>query len=185
MEITASKITTIDDAHAAIEATMYDGFEAKCTLDQLYMWEHSPSRTQMFWVIMKDIPTKVSVHMVRHSAVGQQHFVKTNRPDRGGAGDDEVTRNTVVNHRMLLNAQHFIDMSRKRLCYQAMKETREVMGLIRREIRVVDPDLGRYMVPNCVYRGGYCPEPRACGNYKVKRYDPLEIFSAMIRKELK
>jgi len=176
MKITATKITTLEDAHLAIESTMHAGFTAKCNLAQLYQWEHSPSRTQMFWITMQDIPTKVSVHLVRHAAVGQQHYVMSNRPDRGGAGDEVITRNSPVNHRMLLNAQHLIDMSRKRLCYQASDETRDIMLEIRKEVEKVDEYLSLYMVPNCVYRGGYCCEPKPCGKYYVKKYNPANIL---------
>jgi hypothetical protein len=179
MKITATKITNLSDAHLAIESTMHAGFAAKCSLDQLYRWEHSPSRTQLFWINMLDIPTKVSVHLVRHAAVGQQHFVMSNRSDRGGAGDDQVTRNSPVNHRMLLNAQHLIDMSRKRLCFQASTETRAVMMKIWEAIQTVDPDLTTYMVPNCIYRGGYCCEPKPCGNYKVRKYSTSEILKTI------
>ena len=179
MKITADKITTLADAHLAIESTMQAGFAAKCSLNQLYLWEHSPSRTQLFWINMLGIPTKVSVHLVRHAAVGQQHFVMSNRADRGGAGDDQVTRNSPVNHRMLLNAQHLIDMSRKRLCFQASTETRTVMIMIWEAVRLVDIDLSAYMVPNCVYRGGYCCEPKPCGHFKVRRYDPAAILSSL------
>jgi hypothetical protein len=180
MKITVRKITDLSDAHAAIESTMRTGFEAKCSLDQLYMWEHSPSRTQLFWVIMEDIPSFVSVHFVRHAAVGQAHFVMTNRDDRGGAGNAQVTRESPVNHRMLLNAQHLIDIARRRLCFKASPETRGVMGRIRVAVSMEDPALAKYMVPNCVYRGGYCCEPKPCGNYRVRRYDPEEILETMV-----
>lgn len=36
-------------------------------LTRIYRPEHSPMRTQMFWVEMYDIPTFVSAHLVRHS----------------------------------------------------------------------------------------------------------------------
>lgn len=179
MKITVRKITTIEDAHLAIESTMRKGFKAKCSLDQLYMWEHSPSRTQLFWVMMEDVPSFVSVHFVRHAAVGQSHFVMSNREDRGGEGNTLVHRLSPVNHRMLLNAQHLIDMSKRRLCYQASQETRNVMKEIRYAIQTIDPDLAKYMVPNCVYRNGICPEPKPCGNFIVKRYDPDKIFEEL------
>jgi len=182
MKVTVAKITTLTDAHLAIESTMRSGFAAKCSLDQLYRWEHSPSRTQLFWINMLNIPTKVSVHLVRHAAVGQQHFVMSNRSDRGGAGDDQVTRNSPVNHRMLLNAQHLIDMSRKRLCFQASAETRTVMLAIWDAVLRIDIDLANYMVPNCVYRGGYCCEPKPCGQYRVKKYDPKTIIRNILQE---
>lgn len=181
MKITVEKITTLEAAHKAIEFTMQAGFHAKCSLRDLYLWEHSPSRTQLFNIDMLDIPSMVSVHFVRHSAVGQQHFVMSNRDDRGGAGNKTVNRLSPVNHRMILNAQHLIDMSRKRLCFKASPETREAMLQIRKELRKVDPDLAAFMQPNCVYRGGNCCEPRPCGNYDVLRYNPQEIFDS-IRK---
>lgn len=176
MKITVQKITTIADAHAAIASTVSGATTPRATLQQLYGWEHSPSRTQLFWVVMEGIPSFVSVHFVRHAAVGQQHYVMSNRVDRGGDGNDIVTRNSPVNHRMLLNAQHLIDMSRRRLCYQASIETRSVMQRIKDEVAFVDMDLARYMVPNCIYRGGICSEPKPCGNFKIKRYDPEGIY---------
>ena len=181
MKVTVEKITTIADAHLAIESTMRDGFEAKCNLDQLYRWEHSPSRTQIFWVYMEGVQSFVSVHFVRHAAVGQGHFVQSNREDRGGPGDSVVNRTTPVNHRMLLNAQHLIDISRRRLCFQASVETRFAWKMVRDAVMVIDSDLAKYMVPNCVYRGGYCCEPKPCGNYRVKVYNPDQIFE-QIRK---
>lgn len=39
------------------------------------------------------------------------------------------------------------------------------------------------MVPNCVFRGGVCPEPKPCGMYNVKRYDPVEILRRLTSKE--
>lgn len=181
MNVTVEKITTIKDAHLAIESTMDEGFKSKCNLDQLYLWEHSPSRTQIFWVKMKDVYSFVSVHFVRHAAVGQQHFVKSNRDDRGGAGNESVNRLSLVNHRMLLNAQHLIDMSRKRLCHKASLETREAMESIHSKVCDCDPALAKYMVPNCVYRGGYCCEPKPCGVFSVKRYDPIAITNSITR----
>jgi hypothetical protein len=65
-------------------------------------------------------------------------------------------------------------MANKRLCYKASPETRDVMIMIKNEIDRVDPDLSYYMVPQCVYRGGICPEPRPCGNYKVRRFKGIE-----------
>ena len=181
MKVTADKITSLEDAHLAINSTMGAGFEAKCSLDDLYRWEHSPLRSQLFWVNMEGIFSFVSTHLVRHSAVGQSHFVMSNREDRGGAGDTEVNRLSLVNHRMLLNAQHLIDMSRKRLCFKASKETREVMLAIKEAIVQEDHDLATYMVTQCVYRGGYCSEPISCGNYKVRRYNPW-VIADMITK---
>lgn len=105
------------------------------------------------------------MHLVRHK-IGVEHFVKSNRDDRGGAGDDLVTRNSPVNHAMLINAQGLINMARKRLCFKAHEKTRKVMEAIRAQVALVDPDLAVYMVPECIYRNG-CHELKSCGQYQL------------------
>ena len=158
---------------------VYGMKESKQTLGGLYSSDHSTMRSQLFLVFMKDIPTKVSVHLVRHSGAGQYHLVGSNRADWNGVKgaedaadwDGEVNRNTPVNHVMILNGGHLIDMARKRLCGVAEKATREIMFAIKAQVSLDDPDLAAHMVRNCVYRNGICPEgSKSCGyNYKVLR----------------
>lgn len=126
--------------------------------EKWYLSEHSPIRTQMFWIEMFDIPTFVSVHLVRHK-IGVEHFVRSNRVDRGG--NSEANRNTSINHAMLINAQALITMSRKRLCKKASAETREVFVAIKDIIGNIDNDLHKCMVPECQYRGR-CTELKSC-----------------------
>lgn len=57
--------------------------ESHQSLLSIYKSEHSPARTQMFWVTLKNIPTFVAVHLVRHH-VGSQPFQLTCRNDRNG-----------------------------------------------------------------------------------------------------
>lgn len=128
---------------------------------KMYKSEHSPIRTQMYWIEMLNIPSFVSVHLVRHK-LGVEHFVKSLRDDRGGTGVED--RNTPVNHAMLINAQALIYMARKRLCSKAHIETQKVMHDIRDAIDAVDPDLAKAMVVDCVYRGG-CFEFNGCNFY--------------------
>lgn len=178
MEVYAVKLTDVELMRRACESTMQAGKTSRVALDAMYRCEHSPIRTQLFWLEMDDVPTFVSVHCVRHK-IGIEHFCRSNREDRGG--DIDANRHTPVRHSVLVNAEALITMARKRMCYQAHPETRGAMLKIREAVRTVDPDLARYMVPNCVYRGGYCPELKPCGNYKVRRYDPAEI-EALIAK---
>lgn len=165
--IVAEKITDISLARRAIERTSRYVQTSKANLHQIYQWEHSPIRTQLFYIEMTDIPTYVSVHFVRHS-IGVTHYVLSNRADRGGSGSED--RMTPVNHSMLINAQAIINMERLRLCYQADEVTREVALEIKEAIRLVDQDLAHFLVPDCVYRGGVCVQPKPCGNYRVRRY---------------
>ena len=73
-----------------------------------------------------------------------------------------VDRETPVNHGMLINAQALIQISRKRLCLKAHRKTVAVWTKLRKAIREIDPDLANHMVPECVYRNGFCPELRPC-----------------------
>lgn len=162
MKVKITKLTGVDLMQAACSATMR-GRESKMTLEKIYKCRHSPIRTQMFWVEMEDIPTYVSVHFVRHK-VGVEHYVGTNREDRGGVKAD---RDTPVIHCMLLNAQALMNMALKRLCGQASEGTYNVMQMIKEELQYTDPELAPYLVRECEYRNGICDELKCCGNLFV------------------
>lgn len=166
MKIKVEKIMGLEWAQRACEST-FRGSSQTLTLDKIYKCEHSPIRTQMFWVEMSDVPVFVSTHFIRHK-IGAEHWAMTQRDDRGGAGNDVVTRNTPTFHSMLVNAQVLIAMAKKRLCYQSSDETVELMNLMREAVREVDPTLAKYMVPECVYRNGLCPELKPCGKLKLQ-----------------
>ena len=159
-------VTKITDRALLDEAASFTSGK-ECGAIPLHKWydaEHSPIRTQVFFVRMYAIPTFVSVHFVRHK-VGVDHFVRSNREDRGGV--THADRGTPVNHAMFLNAQALIAMARKRLCGKASKETQKVFGLIKQQIELCDPDLALALVPECEYRGR-CTEFKSCGRYKNK-----------------
>lgn len=63
----------------------------------------------------------------------------------------------------IINAEALINMAHKRLCGKASAETREVVRAICDLVDEHDPDLYRHLVPQCVYRGGICPEAKCCG----------------------
>lgn len=135
--------------------------------------EHSPLRARWYLVRMEQIPTFVSVHIVRHK-VGVEHFVSTNRDDRGGVQAD---RNTPVDHVMLINAAALQFISRRRLCMLAHEKTREVWYQVVQAVREVDPEVADTCLPMCLYRGGYCHEPCGCGRYpRLPRMRPLELI---------
>jgi len=176
MKVTIIKLTNGFLLREACESTMQSGSVSKMTLDKIYRCEHSPIRTQLFWVELLDIPTFVSVHIVRHK-IGVEHFVMSNREDRGGG--ENVDRYTPIRHSMLINAEAILSLARKRLCYQSHPETVRVLEEIKKVMKGVDPDLHDFMVPNCVYRGGVCPELKPCGKYRVRVYNPTEITKEM------
>jgi len=125
--------------------------------------EHSPMRTLMVTVVMWQIPYFASVHFVRHK-IGVEHYVKSQRsnPDRGAERQDAL-----VNHVMDMNVQALINMSRKRLCQRADPVTRNIMENIKSEIEKMDPLLGSFLVPDCVYRQG-CHEFQSCGYFEKR-----------------
>lgn len=159
MKITVTKLTDLSLMQRACEFTING--KSNMSLEKIYRCEHSPIRTQIFWVEMERIPAFVSVHFVRHG-VGVTHFVQSLRDDRGGTGNE--TRNSPVNHAMLVNAQALINMARKRLCYKAHRETVLVMSEIKKQVANLDKDLSAFMVPECLYRKG-CHELKSCGYY--------------------
>lgn len=148
MKITAKKLTDESLMQRACEFTINK--KSNMTLEKIYKCEHSPMRTQLFWIEMEGIPSFVSVHLVRHK-IGVEHFVQSMRDDRGGDGTEN--RETPVNHAMLINAEALVTMARKRLCNKAHEQTVKVMFAIREAIGSVDVDLTERMIPNCMYRG--------------------------------
>jgi hypothetical protein len=170
MRVTAEKLTSPQVMLDACNLTRKPGMApSKMTLRRIYQCEHSPARTQIFWIVMEGIPTFVSVHLVRHK-IGVEHFVESNRDDRGGV---EADRMTPVNHGMLINAVALMAMARKRLCFQAHPKTVAVMRRVRAAIQAVDPDLAEQMRPECCYRNRFCPELREC---KPGLYNTLAAY---------
>ncbi|MBB1125499.1 hypothetical protein [Thiospirillum jenense] len=154
MRVTAIKLTDEVLMRTACDFTRDPNAEpSKMTLDRMYQCEHSPMRTQLFWIEMHQIPTFVSVHLVRHN-VGVTHFVQSKR-------DQLADRNTPINHAMLINAQELVNMSRKRLCKKSADETRHVWKTVKNEIAKIDYALAERMVADCIYRGK-CHELNSC-----------------------
>lgn len=124
--------------------------------------EHSPLRCVLFNIDMYDIPYRTSVHFVRH--LHAQPFSSTSRPDIDGKMPprSEQKKDDPVNLRLFLNAEEIINISRKRLCNKAEKETRETWQTVIDELRKIEPELANACVPNCYYRG-FCPEFKSCG----------------------
>ena len=136
---------------------------------KLIMSEHSPIRRMKFYWRWKDLPYFVSTHMVRHK-IGIEHFVSTQRSDRTGIDRNNLPQSNPVNHACEADAQALINISRKRLCNCASKETREAWQLVKDEVAKVEPELASCMVRECVYRNGLCPEMFPCGYNKTEAF---------------
>ena len=125
---------------------------------------HSPIRHLMFSFYLKDIPSWVSVHLVRHH-VGFQPFVKSQRNDRQNDYDrTKAPQDSPVDMIIDLNAESLMTLANKRLCNQASKETRDVVRKICDIVLEKYPEFEGLLVPMCEY--GRCHEMNPCGKYK-------------------
>lgn len=124
---------------------------------------HSPIRYLTYSYYLKDIPSWVSVHLVRHH-VGFQPYVKSQRNDRQHDYDRNSARqDTPVDMIIDINAESLMTLANKRLCMQAAEETRYVVSEMCRLAEEATPELEGLLVPMCVYHGGKCHEMRPCG----------------------
>ena len=138
---------------------------------KMLLAEHSPIRKiniNWKWI---DIPYWVSVHLVRHK-IGIEHWVKSQRTDRTNINRDNLPQNTSVNHECEANLQTIINISRKRLCNKAAKETRKAWQLFLDTIKNKEPELYDVCVPECIYRG-FCSELNSCEWHNSQDYKKL------------
>jgi hypothetical protein len=128
---------------------------------RILLAEHSPIR--QLWVKAKwyDLKSWVSVHFCRHF-MGINHYVRSQRPDRGVTNRDEAPQSTLIEHEFDVNAQAMINISRRRLCNMAMPETREAWRAFLDSVKDKEPELVSVCVRECVYRNGFCPEFKTC-----------------------
>lgn len=155
-----------------------DSWKAKMLLA-----EHSPIRLIEYEWTWKDIKQWVTAHLVRHH-VGCEKMVHSQREDRRNLTEefsinsrDELPQGVLNDMDMSANAQALINISRKRLCNCASKETREAWLQVKEAIRSIDPIMAEKMVPDCLYRG-FCPEfMNSCGYVNTDKYKKeLEIY---------
>lgn len=130
--------------------------------------EHSPIRKIKFNWKWTNLKSWVSVHFVRHK-FGIEHWVTTQRTDRTGVNRDNLLQSALVEHECEADAQALINISRKRLCFQASPETRRAWQEVIDNVAKVDPVLASVCQPECIYRG-FCPEMKSCGYAKTETY---------------
>ena len=138
--------------------------------DSILYAEHSPIRLVEYRISWTGIKQWVTVHFVRHF-LGVEKFVHSQREDRRDLGipRDELPQGTENDMDYVVNAQSIINISRKRLCNCASKETREVWEATRDKMKEIDPIMAKHMVRECVYRG-FCPELKCCGFVNTSKF---------------
>lgn len=135
---------------------------------RLLLSEHSPIRKfRISWKWI-DLMYWVSVHIVRHK-IGIEHWIKTQRSDRTGINRSESKQDELVNHECEANAQSIIYISRKRLCTQASKETKQAWKTFLDSFGMTELELHSVCVPDCIYRG-HCYEYESCGYHRTEDF---------------
>jgi len=136
---------------------------------KLLISEHSPIRLlEVDWT-WEDIYSWVATHWSRHKF---EKFISTQRDDRT---KHDISRNDApqgapVTFDGYANMQNLIDSFRKRLCFCASPETRELGEDFKVVLHENHPEMADVLVPNCIYRFG-CPEFKTCGYFaKFKNY---------------
>ena len=131
---------------------------------------HSPVRLLNYTVLLSDIPSWVSVHLVRH--IHAQPFVSTQRNDRckreEGYDRRKAPQDTPVDMIWSFNAEELITICHKRMCMLASPETRKVVQDVAKAIMDICPEWKGtdLLVPLCTYRGGICTEFKPCSYYE-------------------
>lgn len=80
MEIEVTKLTDVDLLRKVAGNTT--GKDCQMSLGKAYALGHSPIRTQLFLIEMRDIPQFVASQLVRHK-VGAEWWMRSKRTDRG------------------------------------------------------------------------------------------------------
>lgn len=146
---------------------------------KLLIAEHSPIRKLKIEWKWLNLKYWTSCHFARHNKYGIEHFVSTQRTDRTNKDRDKKLQSDVVSHECEASAQAIINISRKRLCTQASKETREAWMEFLGRLYHIEQELANVCVRECIYRG-FCPEMNPCGwsdtpafEREIKRYRNL------------
>lgn len=138
---------------------------------KILLAEHSPIRLLEYDWTWENIKQWVTTHIVRHH-IGCEKFVHSQREDRRDLGipRDELPQGALNDMDMSANAQAIINISRKRLCSCASRETREAWQAFLDKLKEIDPILVSKCKRECIYRG-FCPEfDRCCGYVNTEAY---------------
>jgi hypothetical protein len=185
MKITAKKAYHPDHPNEFAAATTH-GKEVKASPKYWFRCEHSPIRLFRYLIRYDSIKLFISTHLVRHGKFAE-HACMTMRDDLRPEHVEDKGRETLVNHIIETNAQELIAISRKRLCYKSHRETVATWTKTCNAIKEVEPDLHTFLVPECVYRNGICPEHKECDvglNNVMRAYVTYPLMPSWTKRHL-
>lgn len=149
----------VNDCRATVKKEPLGHEPSTAFKKKILLSEHSPIRDISLKFAWFDIKYWVAMHWKTHvweSRVDSQRNDRQSRYDREKAPQDAP-----VDFIGDPNIQNTIDTWRKRLCFQASKETRQYAEDFKVVLYDYEPEWSGVLVPNCVYRGG-CPEMTSC-----------------------
>lgn len=135
---------------------------------RILLSEHSIIRQLLIKAKWYDLMYWISVHLTRHK-FGIEHWVRSQRTDRANIDRNEEKQSALIEHEIEANAQAIINISRKRLCNQASKETRDAWMEFLNSFKDDQPELYSVCVKDCIYRG-WCYEYKTCNYHKSKEF---------------
>ena len=166
MKVTCIEYPTEEDWIACKERALVTiGLKTKNPPNDKWKYEilkarHSPIRRLRFSFLLEDIPSWVSVHLVRH--IHAQPYVKSQRNDRQSKYDREkAPQDSPVTMIWDMNAEEFMVIANKRLCNQASDKTRLVVRMMCDAALKTNPEFKDFLVPMCKYVGE-CKEMFPC-----------------------
>ena len=168
--------TTINKKHSEKEATP----EFK---ENILISEHTPIRLMQIDFKWSNIKSWIATHFSRHFWTP---FISTQREDKTGVSRDDKPQGALVDMEVLANPQNLIDVSRKRLCFASHPKTRAYALDLKVTLMNMEDtkELGRVLVPNCIYRCG-CPEvfQNDCSYFSTftNKHQDLDLFDIKTR----
>lgn len=144
---------------------------------KLLFSEHSPIRLLEFDWSWKGIKYWLSTEWSRHKF---EKFISTQRNDRQKNYDrNKAPQDSPVNFDGYANMQNLIDAWRKRMCFQATPEARQLAEDFKRQLHETHPIEADVLVPHCVYRGCCSECFNGCGFWDrlVKDWDKEDIIN--------
>lgn len=170
-----------DSARTTIGLEVGDKEPSSSWKRRMLLAEHSPTRKLIIDWKWYNLKYWVSTHFVRHK-YGIEHWVRTQRTDRTKIDRNLIGQGAEVEHECEANAQAIINISRKRLCFQASPETRNAWKEVLKSIKGKEIELVSVCVPDCVYRG-WCYEYKSCGFHLTSQFnDELNAYRKNINQ---
>lgn len=148
---------------------------------KLLVARHSPIRQSNIVLKIEGISYSSSVHICRHHQ-GIEKFVTTSREDRTGIDRSTRKQTDPVTMYISMNIEALLNISQKRLCNQASKETREVWQMVVNEVSKYDDDIAWACCPEGIHQAS-CPESFGNCDSCVKFLNTLDKEQLLNLKE--